>query len=178
MDGIMHYEHNPPHLYCEGGKYFITGATYKHNRYFADDQAKENLLYSIRRGFLDKGWALEDWVILNNHYHIMVDSKENNESLKTIMNSIHRFTATWLNKRDKKLGRKVWYNYWDSLITYERSYYARLNYLWYNPVKHGYCKYGEDYEFGSYRERYLADKTYMQDLKAGFPWDELDVFDL
>ncbi|MDP8221523.1 MAG: transposase [Candidatus Stygibacter frigidus] len=178
MDGIKFYQHNPPHLYCEGGKYFITGATYKHNRCFADDHTKEQLLNSIKKGFFDKGWILEDWVIMDDHYHLMVDSKENNEFLKTIMNSIHRFTATWLNKRDKLQGRKVWYNYWDSLITYESSYYARLNYLWYNPVKHGYCNYAENYKFGSFRERYLADKNYMEDLKAVFPWDELDIYDM
>ena len=178
MSGIKFYEHNPPHLYCEGGKYFITGATYKHHNYFADDQAKELLLYSIRKGFSNKGWILEDWVILDNHYHLMVDSRNNNEFLQSIMNSIHRYTATWINRRDNYPGRKVWHNYWDTLITYERSYFARLNYLWYNPVKHGYCRYAEDYKNGSFRERYLEDKVYMEDLKAVFPWDELEVFDL
>ncbi len=33
--------------------------------------------------------------------------------------------------------RKVWFQYWDSRITFERSYLARLNYVHYNPVKHG-----------------------------------------
>ena len=178
MGSIKFYEHNPPHLYCEGGKYFITGATYKHNRYFADNQAKERLLQSIKKGFADKGWLLEDWVILDNHYHLMADSQENYKYLNGVINSIHKFTALWLNKRDQCKGRKVWYNYWDTLITYERSYFARLNYLWYNPVKHGYCEYAEDYDFGSFRKRNLMNKSYLENLKAEFPWDELEVFDL
>ena len=178
MDSIKFYEHNPAHYYCENGKYFITGATYKHIRYFTDEQAKEKLLFPIRKGFSDKGWILEDWVILDDHYHLMADSNGNNEFLKSIINSVHRYTATWLNRRDNCQGRKIWYNYWDSLITFERSYYARLNYIWYNPVKHGYCKYAEEYKFGSFRERYLVDKTYLEDLKEDFPWDKLEVYEV
>ncbi len=139
---------------------------------------KKILLYSIRKGISDKGWILEDWVILDNHYHLMADSGENGEMLKSIINSIHRYTATWLNKHDNYPGRKVWYNYWDTVITYERSYYTRLNYLWYNPVKHGYCQYAEDYIYCSFRERYLEDKADMEDIRDEYPWDEVKVYDV
>ena len=32
---------------------------------------------------------------------------------------------------------KVWYNFWDTRLTFERSYLARLNYVHQNAVKHG-----------------------------------------
>jgi putative transposase len=38
---------------------------------------------------------------------------------------------------DNTPGRKVWFQYWDSVITYQASYLARLNYVHYNPVHHG-----------------------------------------
>ena len=49
---------------------------------------------------------------------------------------------TWLNLKNELTrliqSKKVFYNYWDTCITYENSYFTRLNYIWYNPVKHGY----------------------------------------
>jgi putative transposase len=47
-------------------------------------------------------------------------------------------------------GRQVWYNYWDSCITHESSYWARLNYVHQNPVKHGFVADAGDYPFCSY----------------------------
>jgi REP-associated tyrosine transposase len=169
------YEHNPPHLFRENCKYFITGATYQHKRCFKTDEAKEHLLYSIKKGFADNGWMLEDWVILDNHYHLMVQSGKEDALLTEIIRDIHKFTAIWLNKYENTQNRKVWHNYWDSCITYESSYFARLNYIWYNPVKHGYCQYAQDYIFGSYHSRYQKDKGYLEALKCQYPWDEMDL---
>ena len=178
MAVFKEYEHNPPHLFVEYSKYFFTGATYLRRHYFRTDKAKNRLLYSIRKGFEDSNWSLEDWVILDNHYHIMVDSKNQNSNLSKIIQDIHKFTAIWLNKYDNLYGRRVWFNYWDKCISYESSYFSRLNYIWYNPVKHGYCQYAEDYAFGSFSQRLLEDAEYMEQIRIKFPFDKLDVFDV
>ena len=171
------YEHNPPHLFKESSKYFITGATYQHKRYLKTSEAKDHLLHSIKKGFTAKNWTLEDWVILDNHYHLMVQAGKGEALLPEIMRGIHRFTAVWLNKYDNEQKRKVWYNYWDSCITYEISYFARLNYIWYNPVKHGYCQNAEDYVYGSFHYRYQKEREYLDALKLQYPWDKVNVFD-
>jgi len=41
-----------------------------------------------------------------------------------------------LNKQDNTPGRKVWHNYWDTQLTHQASYLARLNYVHQNAVKH------------------------------------------
>jgi putative transposase len=46
-------------------------------------------------------------------------------------------TARQLNLWDNTLGRKVWFQFWESRITFERSYLARLNYVHHNPARHG-----------------------------------------
>ena len=45
-------------------------------------------------------------------------------------------TAHALNARDAAPGRKVWFQYWDSRITYEASLLARLRYVHTNPAHH------------------------------------------
>jgi len=49
---------------------------------------------------------------------------------------LHSRTAGWINRLDKTPGRKVWYNFWDTKLTYQKSYLARLNYVHQNAVKH------------------------------------------
>jgi putative transposase len=41
-----------------------------------------------------------------------------------------------VNGLDQSPERQVWYNYWDTLLTYQSSYLARLNYVHQNAVKH------------------------------------------
>ena len=48
------------------------------------------------------------------------------------------------------MGRRVWSNYWDTCITNEGSYLARLKYVHMNAVKHGLVDRPEDHEFCSY----------------------------
>jgi len=56
------------------------------------------LFESIRKGFSSKKWILEDWVILNNHYHLMVNATEKAEQLPDIIKEIHKFSALWIKK--------------------------------------------------------------------------------
>jgi putative transposase len=57
--------------------------------------------------------------------------------LDTYLSHLHANTARDLNKSDQTEGRQVWYNFWETRLTYERSYLARLNYVHKNAVKQG-----------------------------------------
>jgi putative transposase len=61
---------------------------------------------------------------------------------------VHSATALQLNRLDRSPGRRVWHNYWESAITYDSSYFARLNYVQ-NPVKHGLVLVANQYPWGS-----------------------------
>jgi putative transposase len=50
---------------------------------------------------------------------------------------LHTKTGGWINRLDRMPGRQVWHNFWDTKLTYQKSYLARLNYVHQNPVKHG-----------------------------------------
>jgi putative transposase len=62
---------------------------------------------------------------------------------------LHRQTATHVNQLDHVPGRQVWFNYRDTLLTFERSYLARLNYVHRNPVKHGLVRVANQYRWCS-----------------------------
>ena len=142
-----------------------------------DDESKKVLLSSIKKGFEDEGWILEDWVILDNHYHLMVNAPANPLFLGKIIKEIHRFNALWLKKHlNIPKGIIVWYNYWDSCITYEESYFARLNYIWFNPVKHRYVEDPEDWIHGSYFLRLKKEEEYLKVINKRYPIEKLRIF--
>jgi putative transposase len=49
---------------------------------------------------------------------------------------LHEKTSKWINRLDGTPRRKVWFNFWETRLTFDRSYRARLNYVHQNAVKH------------------------------------------
>jgi putative transposase len=62
---------------------------------------------------------------------------------------LHEKTAKWINRLDKTRGRQVWHNFYESRLTYEKSYFARLNYTHQNAVKHGLVSVANQYPWCS-----------------------------
>ena len=50
---------------------------------------------------------------------------------------------------DSAPGRQIWFQFWDTCLTYEASYYARLNYIHNNAVRHEIVSVAEQYGFCS-----------------------------
>src|SRR5258708_32751428 len=62
-------------------------------------------------------------------------SQADSKDLKRFLIHLHANTARDLNRVDESVGRQVWFNFRDTRLTYERSYFARLNYVHRNAVK-------------------------------------------
>lgn len=176
---LKEYPHTPPHLFLPNTKYFITASTYNRELFLKEDFVKQFVLDSLDKGFKSRNWTIEDWVILDNHYHLMVNSGANADILPAIMKEVHKFTALWIKKNvlEARTAKKIWYNYWDTCITYEKSYFARLNYIWYNPAKHGYVEKPEDWIYGSYIKRFKTEIDYLVSINKNYPFEKVNVKD-
>jgi putative transposase len=172
------YRHALAHLFRPSVVYIITAATYRKLPHLRGDERKnqwrESLDFVIRR----ERWQLDAWVVLDNHYHLLMSSPETGaERLPRLLGDMHKFLAGRWNKADDALGRQVWYNYWDTCITDERSYYARLNYIHWNPVKHGLAARPEDYPFSSYHDYLGAQEEALRRWEQEYPWERVSVPD-
>src|SRR3990172_4796590 len=87
------YEHAPPHLFRANAKYFITGATYDRMHFLYSDSAKEKTVEYMFKSFEHFCWQIEDWVLLNNHYHIMAQAPEDAKTLAKVINNFHKFSG-------------------------------------------------------------------------------------
>ncbi len=142
------HPNTPIHFFCDDSPYFITSAIYEKRPLLADEYIKTELLRTIQQVFNDKGWRLNDWVILNNHYHLLGYSRKG-ENLSKIMQNIHRQSGFLISQRTH-CEKPVWWNYWDYCPRDEKQYLVRQNYLFNNPIKHGYVTNLMDYPFSSF----------------------------
>jgi len=141
--------HTPAHLFLNDYYYFITAGCY-HKKAYLDCDGKKEFLYETICEELNRYCAEpHGWVVLDNHYHILIKLKDA-FLLPTLIQAIHSKSAISINKIDKQPGRKVWYDYWDECIRNEKDFYDKLNYIHLNPVKHGYVDDPSKYKFSSY----------------------------
>ncbi|MDD4890116.1 MAG: hypothetical protein PHU85_09315 [Phycisphaerae bacterium] len=132
--------HAPLHLLSHRGAYFVTIGAYRKLHHFRT----ADRLAVVQRGLLKVtrkwGWTLDAWAIFSNHYHFVGHSPPGDtdaESLPKVFRELHEKLACWINRLDGAPGRQVWHNYCEKLLTYQRSYVARLKYTHHNAVKHG-----------------------------------------
>jgi putative transposase len=130
------WHHSPVHIFPAAGAYMVTAGTYLKQHFFNTPERLDflqNLLFELSDRF---GWQLQAWALFSNHYHFVGISPEKPQSLKTMLNRLHSLSAREANRLDGNQSRKVWFQFWDTHLTYEKSYLARLNYVHQNPVHH------------------------------------------
>ena len=106
--------------------YFITAVTYNRQKILLNDI---DLFW--------KSWSGREfyaWVILPDHFHIIL--KVNELSISDIL---HNFKIKYSRLyRDKYGPGRVWQNrFWDHIIRNQDDMNKHLDYIHYNPVKHG-----------------------------------------
>jgi putative transposase len=94
-------------------------------------------------------FKLSAWVVLHNHYHLLIKPSAGHDVGKFI-GHLNGRSSRELNLIDHTKGRKVWYSYWDTCIRTEKDYWTRFNYIHNNPVKHGYVQKHADWKYSSY----------------------------
>jgi putative transposase len=119
------------------GIYFVTAGTL-HKRHLFDVDAKRDVLERMLLAMAKEGgWQLEAWAVFANHYHFVARGRPDSMPLDDLLRGLHSCSAIALNRTDAASGRTVWHNFWDTRLTYQYAYLARLNYVHQNAVKHG-----------------------------------------
>lgn len=174
---MSEWPHAPARRAVGAGTFFVTAGTYRKELFFKGDQRLE-LLHSLLLDTCDEfGWRLQSWAVFANHYHFVADFSEENGRLPALIAKIHACSSRELNWLDGTAGRKVWHNYRDTRLTNERSYLARLSYVYRNPVKHRMAPTPEMYRWCSASWfRNTADPAFFKTV-ASFPTDLLNIDD-
>jgi len=173
------YHHAPAHLFRAGSSYIVTAGTYGKVSHLHNDERKQQWRKSLDFVVRREKWSVVAWVVLDNHYHILLQAPEGGaERLPQMLGDMHKYLGRRWNGADGTPGRRVWWNYWDTCLTREASYLARLNYIHWNPVKHGLVAQPEDYAFSSYRG-FLEEQNgeLVHRWEGDYPWDRVSIRD-
>jgi putative transposase len=148
---MPHWPHAPTHRLAEAGTFIVTAGTYQKLPIFAGNERLKALHDGLLKYANKHRWDLEAWAVFPNHYHFVGHSPAGSaESLSSFIGDFHQHSASWVNGLDPdSRGRKVWHNSWETHLTHERSYLARLNYVHQNAVKHGLVPVAKDYPWCS-----------------------------
>ena len=172
--------HSPPHVSEPGAYRIITGACFEHRPNLeAPARLKwfeQKLLEHLQKQTL----KIAAWVVLPNHYHVLLKIPDI-KSFTKAQGQLHGRTSFEINQEDNEEGRQVWYRCSDRVMRSERHYFATINYIHNNPVKHGYVDKWGDWAYSSYHW-YLENKgrDWLVELWQEYPvlnygdqWDVL-----
>ncbi len=173
---LCDWAHSPAHRLSLPGAYIVTAGTYQKQKYFNTPA----LLTKLTNLLLDlaevHSWMMQAWAVFPNHYHFIAESRKP-ETLRRLVRELHSRSALELNREQNAASRKVWFQYWESQLTFHRSFLARLNYVHQNPVRHRLVLKASQYNWCSagWFERKAA-PAFLKTV-ASFPIECLDVPD-
>jgi len=145
----MELKRKPKHYYVENAIYFITTHTFNFEPIFSDPKLAEILYNKILeyKGLLE--YNLHSFVIMPHHLHIMLDlpSKTN---ISYIMFRLKGSSSREINKL-RGVKSPIWQDrFYDHMIRDERDYVKHMDYIHFNPVKHGLVYKPEEWKWSSF----------------------------
>lgn len=176
--------HSPPHRPNFGHlRFLISASCYEHRPYIGKDPER---LDQFSQELLDllKDHAQQTFArcILPNHYHVLVEAPDIKALLRELGLFHGRTSYTW-NGEENARGRKVFFRAADRAMRSDRHYWATLNYVHHNPVRHKYVERWTDWPWSS-AHQYLSEMGVDEATRVwriypigdyGKDWDKADI---
>jgi len=161
--------HAPPHPFREAGYYLITAANFEHAHIMFAPERRTEFERRIVAALQEIQADIVGWTILANHYHVLV-GVESLDQMSAALKQLHGVTSREWNLADALTGkRRVWYKFADRVIRDTAHYFRALNYIHFNPVKHGYAVDAYDWPWSSL-------SLYLEDQGSDWLREKLRIF--
>jgi putative transposase len=159
------WPHAPIHRLQGDGTFFVTGSMYRKQHYASSRKHFEALQEIMFAEANEHECTVQSWCLLSNHYHVVARCQDG-ERLRLMLSRFHAESAIELNHLDGTPKRKVWFQFFDKTLTFERSWLARLRYTNENAVHHGIVERAIDYKWCSaaYFERNVS-RAFVETLR-------------
>ncbi len=138
--------------YIPNSIYFITTVTNKRLPIFKDEKNIQIIFTTLKTVKHMKPFNLIAYCLLYDHFHLLISiGEECKHNITNIIHSMKRnFTMNY--KKGHKITHKInlWQKrFWDHMIRNENDLKIHLDYIHYNPVKHGITFKPENYKYSS-----------------------------
>jgi putative transposase len=153
-------------FYIPNSIYFITAVTNNRLPVFKEDKNIKILFNTLNSVRDIKPFDLTAYCLLHEHLHLLLRiDEESKYNITDIMHSLKRnFTINYKNYYKITHGINLWQKrFWDHIIRDEGGLKKHLDYIHYNPVKHGLTLKPEEYKYSSFN-RWIENGFYEEGL--------------
>lgn len=139
-------------FYQPGAYYFFTQVTYQRKLIFNDQENIKNIKISINKIKNKFPFSLNALVIMPDHLHCIWKLPENDHDFSTRWRLIKRHFSTTINSLvNNRNEKEIWQRrFWEHAIRDGRDFQQHMDYIHYNPVKHGLVKSPKDWVHSSF----------------------------
>jgi len=117
----------------DAGVYMVTAGTYQKRQCLNRPQRLELVMRRLFECVEEFGWELHAWAVLSNHTHSWPDQIAIPQPAAGGEQAAHDNSQSLQPGGRRPPDGVFGSQYWDSHITFERSYLARLRYINQNP---------------------------------------------
>jgi len=149
---------------AEGATYFFTVVTYRRQSILCLAKSLEALRDVFKNTAERRPFQVDAWVVLPDHLHFIwslpegdsdystrwaIIKKELTKRLRTLVDADVVSTRSRVRHREGLVWQR---RFWEHQIRDERDYRAHVDYIHFNPVKHGCVRTPKDWPFSSFPE--------------------------
>jgi putative transposase len=150
----------------DGGTYFFTVNTFRRQPFLTDPDVRAALRAGIARVRAEHPFVIEAWVLLPDHMHALWTLPPDDHDFPTrwriIKSTVSQRCGPRLHRPEWMTARRairqqstLWqHRFWEHTIRDDTDLVRHIDYIHWNPVKHGYVKRAVDWPYSSFH-RYV-----------------------
>jgi putative transposase len=142
-------------LFIPGGTYFFTVNLQNRRKAILIEQI-DDLRASWREVELRRSFETIAAVVLPDHMHFVwrlpPEDQDFSTRIRLLKSSFTRRQSERLKSRARKGERNIWQSrFWEHAIRNAKDLDAHINYIHFNPVKHGYASNPDEWPYSTWR---------------------------
>ena len=160
-----------------GGTYFFTVVTYRRQQFLCNNDVRLALRNGIEKTRQSLPFDIDAWVLLPDHLHCIWTLPPGDADFGKRWGLIKRHVSNhcrdlkrdnWINEsKQKRRESTLWQRrFWEHQIRDERDYKHHVDYIHFNPVKHGVVERVVDWPHSSFH-RFVNDDVYKTTWAGG-----------
>ena len=145
-----------------GGTYFFTVVTFERRPILCKDDVRDALRIAIEDVRRSQPFTIDAWVLLPDHLHCVWTLPEGDANYPQRWARIKRRVSVQCaqrysrdhatgSSRQMRRERSVWQRrYWEHQIRNSEDFARHIDYIHWNPVKHGYVTRAREWRFSTF----------------------------
>jgi len=173
----------------EGGTFFFTGVTFRRRPFLTSSRSRAALRRAIGVARKNHPLRIDAWVLLPDHFHCIwtlpdgdadfavrwsIIKASYSAAMKEALHRPELLSASRARRRELTIWQR---RFWEHLIRDDEDLRRHMDYIHFNPVKHGLVARVSDWPYSSFH-RLAANGVYPSDWGTAETFEPADFGDV